>query len=130
MEDLFDLNDFEEKDSQINSTTDNTNSESKELSTENHPEEQLKVDKKDIIEKEEKIGTVQINDEKSVNNIDNNLNTIFSSEKKLPELEKQYAIEDDISITSFNDIKEPALTYPFELDEFQKRSIIPAYQDR
>ena len=124
MEDLFDLNDFEEKDSQINSTTDNTNSESKELSTENHPEEQLKVDKKDIIEKEEKNGTVQINDEKSVNNIDNNLNTIFSSEKKLPELEKQYAIEDDISITSFNDIKEPALTYPFELDEFQKRSII------
>ena len=81
MEDLFDLNDFEEKDSQINSTTDNTNSESKELSTENHPEEQLKVDKKDIIEKEEKIGTVQINDEKSVNNIDNNLDTIFSSEK-------------------------------------------------
>ena len=64
MEDLFDLNDFEEKDSQINSTTDNTNSESKELSTENHPEEQLKVDKKDIIEKEEKNGTVQINDEK------------------------------------------------------------------
>ena len=45
MEDLFDLNDFEEKDSQINSTTNNTNSESKELSTENHPEEQLKVDK-------------------------------------------------------------------------------------
>jgi antiviral helicase SKI2 len=37
---------------------------------------------------------------------------------------KVYAIDDPININEYNDIKELAMTFPFELDVFQKRSII------
>ena len=38
--------------------------------------------------------------------------------------EKDYAIEDNINISEFENIKEPAMKFDFTLDTFQKRSII------
>ncbi len=37
---------------------------------------------------------------------------------------KKWAIDDDLDISAFSEIKDPAITFPFELDEFQKRSIL------
>ena len=37
---------------------------------------------------------------------------------------QKWAIEDDLDISLFSEIKNPPITFPFELDEFQKRSIL------
>ena len=37
---------------------------------------------------------------------------------------QNWAIEDDLDISTFSKIENPAITFPFELDEFQKRSIL------
>ena len=37
---------------------------------------------------------------------------------------QKWAIEDDLDISTFSKIENPAITFPFELDEFQKRSIL------
>ena len=37
---------------------------------------------------------------------------------------QKWAIEDDLDISAFAEIKNPPITFPFELDEFQKRSIL------
>ena len=37
---------------------------------------------------------------------------------------QSWAIEDDLDISSFSQIKDPPIKFPFELDEFQKRSIL------
>ena len=37
---------------------------------------------------------------------------------------QNWAIEDDLDISAFSEIKDPPITFPFELDEFQKRSIL------
>ena len=37
---------------------------------------------------------------------------------------RNWAIEDTLDISSFSEIKDPPITFPFELDEFQKRSIL------
>ena len=42
----------------------------------------------------------------------------------------KYAIEDDIDISKFDEIKEPAMTFKFNLDIFQKRSIIRLEQKK
>ena len=39
-------------------------------------------------------------------------------------LMRNWAIEDTLDISSFSEIKDPPITFPFELDEFQKRSIL------
>jgi len=45
--------------------------------------------------------------------------------KILPTVEKINPAEDDkIDIKEFDKITDPALTFPFELDVFQKRSVI------
>lgn len=49
-----------------------------------------------------------------------------SEEKSLNE----YAIEDHISISRFDDIKEYAMSFKFNLDDFQKRSIIRLEQNK
>ena len=36
----------------------------------------------------------------------------------------KWAIEDDLDISAFDKIKNPPITFPFQLDEFQKRSIL------
>ena len=59
-----------------------------------------------------------------------NLNNSITTEKnpktknkQNPELDIPYAIDDEISIDSYDNIKKP-IEFPFELDVFQKRSII------
>ena len=37
---------------------------------------------------------------------------------------QNWAIDDDLDISAFSQIKDPPITFPFELDEFQKRSIL------
>jgi antiviral helicase SKI2 len=37
---------------------------------------------------------------------------------------QSWAIEDDLDISAFSQIKDPPIKFPFELDEFQKRSIL------
>jgi antiviral helicase SKI2 len=37
---------------------------------------------------------------------------------------QKWAIEDDLDISAFSKIENPPITFPFELDEFQKRSIL------
>ena len=37
---------------------------------------------------------------------------------------QNWAIDDDLDISSFSKIENPPITFPFELDEFQKRSIL------
>ena len=37
---------------------------------------------------------------------------------------QKWAIEDDLDISGFSKIKDPPIKFPFELDEFQKRSIL------
>ena len=37
---------------------------------------------------------------------------------------KSWAIEDDLDISDFSKIENPPIIFPFELDEFQKRSIL------
>mgnify|MGYP002624232226 FL=1 len=37
---------------------------------------------------------------------------------------QNWAIDDDLDISAFSEIKDPPITFPFELDEFQKRSIL------
>ena len=59
-----------------------------------------------------------------------NLNNSITTEKNTktknkqnPELDIPYAIDDEIPIDSYDNIKKP-IEFPFELDVFQKRSII------
>ena len=37
---------------------------------------------------------------------------------------QNWAIDDNLDISAFSEIKDPPITFPFELDEFQKRSIL------
>ena len=37
---------------------------------------------------------------------------------------QKWAIEDDLDISAFSKIENPPITFPFELDDFQKRSIL------
>ena len=43
--------------------------------------------------------------------------------------QNKYAIEDQISISEYDKIKNPARTFDFPLDDFQKRSIIRLEQN-
>ena len=44
--------------------------------------------------------------------------------KERHEKMQKWAIEDELDISAFSEIKNPPITFPFELDEFQKRSIL------
>ena len=67
-----------------------------------------------------------MNDEKSEMNKLNEINIKIDNIKKYNYLpnNKIYAEEDKIDISNYDLIKDLAITFPFELDDFQKRSII------
>ena len=123
MEDLFDLNDFEDKPEitpdaptpiAANGIKD------KELLTKEEPKIEEKKEKEE--DNEDDASSSSGNNEN-----EQNVNTIKAEETNqniLPKLEKKYAIDDNISIEEFNSINPLALKFPFELDDFQKRSII------
>jgi superfamily II RNA helicase len=140
MDNLFDLNDYGEEEIVDKTTT---------LNTEKIPEI-----KKESIEEPQSTNLYQIkydNKEDFLIKIDENLKPISQQKNEPPEAgvnledsfefelntkiniskkhhdgkEKiKYAIDDDINIEEINKIKEIAITFPFELDIFQKRSII------
>ena len=123
MEDLFDLNDFEDKPEitpdaptpiAANGIKD------KEILTKEELKKEEKKEKEE--DNEDDASSTSGNNEN-----EQNVNTIKAEESNqniLPKLEKKYAIDDNISIEEFNSINPLALKFPFELDDFQKRSII------
>ena len=62
--------------------------------------------------------------EESQENEDNQEEEIKSEFKKRHEKMQNWAIEDDLDISAFSQIKDPPIKYEFELDDFQKRSIL------
>ena len=109
--------------------------------------EKDKIDKIEIsnfnLEKTDKKENISDNEnQESDNEIDNELSSNESHEEKVEEEEKninlnqnldfkkrhdkmqKWAIEDDLDISSFSQIKNLAIDFPFKLDEFQKRSIL------
>ena len=58
---------------------------------------------------------------------ENKCNILCNSEEGEPE--NIYAIEDQIPVSKYDEIKNPAMTFPFPLDDFQKRSIIRLEQN-
>ena len=54
-------------------------------------------------------------------------NNSFNSKEEVQK--DKYAIEDQISVSEYDQIKNPARTFDFPLDDFQKRSIIRLEQN-
>jgi len=77
-------------------------------------------DKNQNEEKEKENEEEESEDSKEKEN-DKNIKENFPERNKKMQ---KWAIEDDLDISSFAEIKNPPITFPFELDEFQKRSIL------
>ena len=116
MDDLFDLDDFEGKE---------INEEDKEKEIENNKEEKNNIkeekekendDKKEIIKEEE-------NDEKKEIIKENKEEKKEDKKNEIKKKDIVYALEDKIDIKKYDEIN-LAMTFPFELDDFQKRGII------
>ena len=54
----------------------------------------------------------------------------YNSEENEKKSLNEYAIEDNISVFKFDELKEPAMKFPFKLDDFQKRSILRLEQKK
>ena len=112
------INLVEEKPKEI-STISNFNDNQKENNIEENSEE-----KKDSISDNESDNENSESSNESKENEDQMEVKIKLSFKERHEKMQTWAIEDDLDISAFNEIKNPPITYPFELDEFQKRSIL------
>jgi superfamily II RNA helicase len=55
-------------------------------------------------------------------NMDINLDMDETKQEKKNKI--KYAVDDEIEVDEYDNIKDPAMSFPFELDTFQKRSII------
>lgn len=168
MDDLFDLNDYEDKqitqgineeegickaiegnheeenknesnDQKVaeNDTTDVTKNETeKEIEIQENTSINLNKEKKNdndnIItssegkENNEEKEDLDDNDEESNESDEEDIDSDESSSqiRLKPKLIKKYGLDDTISTSEFDNIPSLALTFPFELDDFQKRSII------
>jgi len=152
MENIFDLNEFSNCDENINDNEEIDKSPSKDNINSNYSSNidlslfkafsaekpQLFVSsnlsdfKKHSIISNNSLNTPQINYENNLYQNDNHQNMEISPfnsniEKKLG---KEFAIEDDIDLSEFDNIKNPAMTFEFTLDPFQKRSIIRLEQEK
>ena len=120
MDDLFNLDEFEDKD--INQIK-NENKEKKEEINEEIKEKNEKEEneKEKTIIKEEKIEEKEIpKNLKQENKIEEKLE---KNEIKPKQKEIIYALEDSIDIKKYDEL-DLAMTFPFELDIFQKRGVI------
>ena len=166
MDNLFDLDDFEniefhETPNNENNTFKNSNNEIEQNPQKNEKKEDSKIIK--FLEKKKKISNQNLSknnkekkEENDINNLNksiSNSNSIVSEEEELSKtfnsdsynseneekqksknglneststtnLKNQYAIEDQIDIEDYKKIKNKPINYNFELDTFQKRSII------
>ena len=98
-----------------NNITNNTNEREKE----SFEKKENEIENKDKQKEEEKIDKEEQNEIKVSNNNENKINEDI-----------HYAIEDKEDISEFDLIKNPAIKFPFELDDFQKRSIIRLEQNK
>jgi len=113
MEDLFDLGDFEEKPEENTQKVDEViTPEVKEVKNLYVRDEHEKID----IEAKLETHDIVINDKAM------KLDTAETDEKLTKGI--KFAIEDDLPLSEFDKIKEFALKFPFELDVFQKRSLV------
>ena len=126
------------------STKDNSDNKEKEIIKIDEPNQNLEISKfnSKSKEKEKEIKPEEKEKENNSLNDSDNENSESSNESQQndenPEEESQinldfkerhdkmqsWAIEDDLDISSFSQIKDPPIKFPFELDEFQKRSIL------
>ena len=72
------------------------------------------------------------NDDPPTPNNNKNFGEIISNSSNSEEEEQKniYAIEDQIPVSKYDEIKNPAMTFLFPLDDFQKRSIIRLEQNK
>ena len=98
-----------------NNITNNTNEREKE----SFEKKENEIENKDKQKEEEKIDKEEQNEIKVSNNNENKTNEDI-----------HYAIEDKEDVSEFDLIKNPAIKFPFELDDFQKRSIIRLEQNK
>ena len=112
------INLIEEKQKEI-STISNFNDNQKENNIEENQEE-----KKESISDNESDNENSESSNESKENEDQIEEKIKLSFKERHAKMQTWAIEDDLDISAFSQIKNPPITYPFELDEFQKRSIL------
>ena len=128
MDDLFNLDEFEDKEFNNENVKDKKEENKKEENKEEEKKEIKKEEENKEIKKEEenkeKLNEDIIKDEKNLNK---EINKIKSDKlNKNVETKKKdiiYAIEDKIDIKKYNEIN-LAMKFPFELDDFQKRGII------
>ena len=127
------------------STKENSDNKEKEIIRVEESNQNLEISKFNSKSKEKEKETNSLNDSDNNDNNDlenENENSESSNEsqenEENPEEESQinldfkerhdkmqsWAIEDDLDISSFSQIKDPPIKFPFELDEFQKRSIL------
>ncbi len=130
MDDVFDIDNYENNEinnnnnqneiKEINSNKEekiNNNDNNNKNNISNEEEEEEEEEFEEELE-EKKIKENQKN--KSLNNISNE-----DQNKNIQKnIKKVYAIEDNIDISNYSNISPLAITYPFELDTFQKRGII------
>ena len=102
-------NDFEES-KQIEKKSEDSNEE------ENESDNSIKED-----EEEEKDSENENSEEESKEKEENEIKIDFEERHKKMQ---KWAIEDDLDISAFSKIENLAIHFPFELDEFQKRSIL------
>ena len=112
------INLIEEKQKEI-STISNFNDNQKENNIEENQEE-----KKESISDNESDNENSESSNESKENEEQIEEKIKLSFKERHAKMQTWAIEDDLDISAFSQIKNPPITYPFELDEFQKRSIL------
>ena len=151
MENIYDLDDFSDNQNNLNESEEKSINTSYDISSISNPSNiNLSLNKNFSAENWNLTLKNNLSEINSFNNINNNsidesilankLNLNESEKKEIVKepdqeissfnknidniSEKDYAIEDNINISEFENIKEPAMKFDFTLDTFQKRSII------
>ena len=115
MDDLYNLDDFEEDGN--NNVEEN---DKKEIKEENIKIEENNIIKEEHVEKENEI--IDVKEEKKENSKEAIKKDVHSQNPVKKEI--VYAKKDTIDLKYYDEIKEPAMKFPFDLDDFQKRGII------
>lgn len=139
MDNLFDLNDYEDKEEEVISSLPEVKSEVKnlyqiDLNTESRFKTEATIITEIQIEKREdlqepgvKIETQEEETERELNDSFETKITIATNKNILSVEAKEkckHAIDDNVDIKEYDQIEDLALKFPFDLDIFQKRSII------
>ena len=127
-----DKNDFnEEFNENEENETEEDNEREEENENNNNINKEINNHTKLEIEEEDNNSFDNLNNsnEKEENEEKNDINILNNSENKIMQ-NINYAIEDEEDISQFDSIKDLAIKYPFNLDDFQKRSIMRLEQNK